>query len=302
MEKVIEQATLAMNPFSRTFPTWQDKEKAYLSSIIKRVTIAPVSYYPDDIVDDSSPKVQALIDCLLAEKEATEALDESYSGLIFVQRRDSVIALAEVLSRHPQTADIFRVGCLIGTSESRKRHSFLDITRMLLSQGQEDTLADFKIGAKNVIVSTSVAEEGIDIQACGSVIRWDPPQNMASWAQSRGRARRKRSTFTLMFEDGGVHQKDVAEWERLEMEMVALYNNNERHMMKPVEENETDEWKDVEDEELEYRVEETGYAVVSQHIIDSNLVSSSQGFTHSTFCRSSLGAFLCCDTTQCACR
>lgn len=253
---------LATNPFFRNLPTWQDKEKVYLSNIISRVTVTPVSYYPDDIVDDSSPKVQALIDCLLAEKEATEALNESYSGLIFVQRRDSVIALAEILSRHPQTADIFRVGCLIGTSESRKRHSFLDITRTLLSQDQEDTLTDFKIGEKNVIVSTSVAEEGIDIQACGSVIRWDPPQNMASWAQSRGRARRKRSTFTLMFEDGGVHQKDVAEWERLEMEMVALYNNNERHMMKLAAENKIDEWDDVEDEELQYRVEETGYAVV----------------------------------------
>jgi len=76
----------------------------------------------------------------------------------------------------------------------------------MLKEPHEDTLMAFKIDEKTVIISTAVAEEGIDIQACGSVIRWNPPPNMASWAQSRGRARRERSTYTMMFAKGGKDQ------------------------------------------------------------------------------------------------
>ena len=82
----------------------------------------------------------------------------------------------------------------------------MDITRNLVKESQENTLADVKIGKKNVIVSTLVAEE-----ACCSVIRWDPPLNMASWAQSRGRARKKCSTFTVMFDEDTRQREDVAE-------------------------------------------------------------------------------------------
>jgi endoribonuclease Dicer len=41
----------------------------------------------------------------------------------------------------------------------------MDITRDLGKDSQEETLSDFKDGEKNLIVSTAVAEEGIDIQA-----------------------------------------------------------------------------------------------------------------------------------------
>ena len=128
--------------------------------------------------------------------------NDLYSVIIFAQRRDTVITLAELLKRHPSTKDVFRVGFLIGSSESSYQHSMMDITRHnLVRESQENTPANFKIGEKNVIVSTSIADEGLDTQACCSVIRWDPPLNMASWAQSRGRARKKRSTFTVMFEE-----------------------------------------------------------------------------------------------------
>jgi ERCC4-related helicase len=128
----------------------------------------------------------------------------------------------------------------------------LDITRPFL-KSQNDTLTDFQAGKKNLIVSTAVAEEGIDIQACGSVIRWDPPPNMPSWAQSRGRARRKRSTFTLMFEQDGAHQKTVNDWENLEREMVALYNDASRNVKYAEEEEGV-----CDDNDIEFRVEATG--------------------------------------------
>ncbi|KIK64522.1 hypothetical protein GYMLUDRAFT_241067 [Collybiopsis luxurians FD-317 M1] len=155
--------------------------KAYLIGIINGITITPMSYYANDIVDDQS--------------------DKTFSALVFVQRRDVVLALSHLLSHHPVTTLEFQVGPLLGASDSSHRRAFLDIARRFVKQTQNEILIDFRLGERNLIVSTSVAEEGIDVQACGCGIRWDRPMNMASWAQSRGRARR-RSTFVMMFKEG----------------------------------------------------------------------------------------------------
>ncbi|KAF8074170.1 hypothetical protein FPV67DRAFT_791384 [Lyophyllum atratum] len=263
--EVIEHAKRAANPFNNIITTWKNKEKEYLLGIIERIAVLPVSFYPDDVLEETSDKVRALIETLLSEKLDSEAENESYSGLVFVQRRDTVLALAELLEHHPFTSGLFKFGRLLGTSDNAQRHSFLDITRTMLKESHEDTLMDFKIGEKTVIISTAVAEEGIDIQACGSVIRWDPPQNMASWAQSRGRARRERSTYTMMFAQGGKDQLNVSKWQNLEREMIALYNDPSREVPE-----ESDLATEEDDYELEFRVPSTG-ALLTLHSAVSHL-------------------------------
>ena len=252
--KVMDKTRQAANPYNNIMSTWRNTEKQYLLSILNRIVVSPVSFEEEDI-EDSSEKTNALVKCLLMEKVEAELNDDPYNVIIFVQRRDTVIALAELLKHHPLTKGVFRVGFLIGSSDSAYRHSMMDITRNLVRESQENTLADFKIGEKNVIVSTSVAEEGLDIQACCSVIRWDPPPNMASWAQSRGRARKKRSTFTVMFEEGTKQKEDVAKWENLEREMVALYNDPSRDLSLIQDE---DEGMSEEDNDMEFEVASTG--------------------------------------------
>ena len=252
--KVMDKTRQAANPYNNIMSSWKSSEKQYLLSIINRIVVSPISFEEEDI-EDSSEKTNALIKCLHMEKIEAELNDDSYNVIIFVQRRDTVIALAELLKHHPLTKDVFRVGFLIGSSDSSYRHSMMDITRNLIKDSQENTLADFKIGEKNVIVSTSVAEEGLDIQACCSVIRWDPPLNMASWAQSRGRARKKRSTFTVMFDEDTRQKEDVAKWENLEREMVALYTDPSRDLS--VIQDEDLEMSD-DDNDMEFEVASTG--------------------------------------------
>ncbi|KAK7040102.1 Dicer-like protein 2 [Paramarasmius palmivorus] len=244
--EVIQQAKVAAGPLQHVMKTWKIQEKAYLLSILEKISVIPPSYDPDDVSCDLSDKAAALIECLLHEKEQTEEQNEIFVGLVFVQRRDVVLALKEVLSNHPATASLFRVGSLLGTSESSHRHSMMDITRRMVKDTQDETLSDFKIGEKNLIISTAVAEEGIDVQACGCVIRWDLPQNMASWAQSRGRARKRKSTFILMFEEHSGDEQNVLKWQRLEHEMVTKYNDPSR--LDPPEFGE-----DIEDDDQEFR-------------------------------------------------
>lgn len=263
--EVIQKAKKTADPFNNIISSWKSSEKTYLLGIIDKIVVSPVSYHAADIQEESSDKVQKLIQILLEEKFSAEAENEAYSGLVFVKRRDVVLALTNLLKVHPFSASIFDFGCLLGSSSSAYRRSFLDITRSMLEQTPENTLADFRTGTKNVIISTAVAEEGIDIQACGSVIRWDPPMDMASWAQSRGRARKKKSTFTLIFENGGDGSQNVLKWENLEREMVKRYNDPTRLLQEELEETAVDE-----DDLLEFRVPTTG-ALLTPHSAVSHL-------------------------------
>ncbi|KAG2047355.1 hypothetical protein BDR06DRAFT_95351 [Suillus hirtellus] len=223
IESVVSRALDKQTPWDELIGTLQPKEKNYLINHLSQIKLTPLSYDPMDIEAGITDKVRVLLETLEYEKDWSESSNEPYSGLIFFTRRDGVLALSEVMRNHPRSAH-FRLGCLLGSSQSSYRNTFLDITRTLLKdQAQADVLEGFRSGDRNLIIATSVAEEGLDIQACGNVIRWDIPDNMASWAQSRGRARRRRSSFVLMFESSGIDDARVAEFENLEAQMTALY-------------------------------------------------------------------------------
>lgn len=257
IQRVVEFALENASPYSDITTAWQSREKAYLIRHLKSIKVTPVSYDPQSIENGLSDKLRVLIRTLEEEKDRAETFNEQYSGIVFITRRDTVLALTTVLEHHPRTSDqdSFRVGCLLGSSESSYRSSLLDITRKIPREPQAETLDKFRSGEKNLIVATAVAEEGLDIQACGNVIRWDIPNNMASWAQSRGRARRKRSTFVLMFERGGIDDTRIAQFEQLEKDMVAQYNKERKAVKIP-----PSVVSEIDDEfELcEFQVESTG--------------------------------------------
>lgn len=48
------------------------------------------------------------------------------------------------------------------------------------------------------MIATKVGEEGLDIQTCCLVIRYDLPETVASFIQSRGRARMRESEYVLL--------------------------------------------------------------------------------------------------------
>ena len=258
--KVIEKARAAGGPFQDVVRRWQDSEKHYLLEALGRVQVIPVSYDPGDICEGCNHRLNVLIEALMNEKLDFESNDMEFSGIIFVTRRDAVIALAEVLQHHPFTKDTFCVGSLLGSSSDSRRTSFLDITRSLITQTTAETLRDFKLGDKNLIVSTSVAEEGIDVQSCCSVIRWDLPQNMISWAQSRGRARKRKSTFVIMTEVD--KDSSVLHWEDLERQMVELYNDPSRDFQEEVEEPD-----EPGEEGVVFRVEKTGWVFCFRNVV-----------------------------------
>lgn len=248
--EVIRHARRA-DPQRSVMFNWKADDRRYLLQNLDKIQLVPVADDPDEIRRMLTPKVEALSACLIAEEDDAREAGETYSGLVFVERRATVIALAEMLSRLPETAQLFRIGRLLGSSTSSHHRGFLDITREIVKESHTKTLEDFRGGQKNLIVSTSVGEEGIDIQACGSVIRYDPPQNVVAWAQSRGRARRKRSTFVMMLEQGKQHELTIQKWFDIERRMMELYTAPNRAAP-------TYEDDDEDEDERVFRVDSTG--------------------------------------------
>ena len=64
---------------------------------------------------------------------------------------------------------------------------FLHYLSGMTRNDQENILKLFKDGRHKIIVATSVAEEGLDIQKCNLVIRYDHVTNEIAMVQARGR-------------------------------------------------------------------------------------------------------------------
>lgn len=95
--------------------------------------------------------------------------------IVFSQYRDTCDMLIEKLSTIPGA----RVGKLIGQSRGG-----------LKQKEQMNVLSDFHSGVFNVVVSTSVGEEGLDVASTNAVIFYEPVPSEIRTIQRRGRTGR----------------------------------------------------------------------------------------------------------------
>jgi endoribonuclease Dicer len=78
----------------------------------------------------------------------------------------------------------------------------------------------------NLLVGTSVLEEGIDIPKCNLVIHFNVPQVYRSYVQSKGRARAQDAYYILMIEEDKTHHfvNELAQY--FEIEQVGSNSNS----------------------------------------------------------------------------
>ncbi|KAF8723143.1 hypothetical protein HU200_022299 [Digitaria exilis] len=140
-----------------------------------------------------SSKVDTLINVFKSFGSSEEVL-----CLIFVERIMTAKAV-ERFMRGIVNFSRFSISYLTGGSTSKDA---------LSPAVQRFTLDLFRAGKVNLLFTTDVTEEGIDVPNCSCVIRFDLPRTVCSYVQSRGRARRSNSSYVLMIERGNLVQQE----------------------------------------------------------------------------------------------
>jgi dsRNA-specific ribonuclease len=192
-------------------------EKEYISKLLKQVDTTGTTNPLQRSEFDISNKFSKLIDIMLAQDPSV------FRGIIFVQERAVVSVLARLLSVHPQTRNLFKIGTMVGTSTNEYRDG--NIAEFVTLGSQGDALADFRAGKLNLLVATSVLEEGIDVPACNTVICFQKPANLKSFVQRRGRARQRDSKLIILHE---ANDSKVTDWRQLEENMRQMYADDQR--------------------------------------------------------------------------
>ncbi|SPO31957.1 related to cell cycle control protein dicer [Ustilago trichophora] len=144
--------------------------------------------------NNASPKVLRLIEML----KCFEPSKAEFCGIIFVERRQTATLLVELIKRvpglefiHPEFLLGHENGSASGGAPGMDWHDQVQVLNRF--RRRKPT---------NLLVATSIAEEGLDIQAANLVIRFDLFNRHISFLQSRGRARAKESRFIIMAETG----------------------------------------------------------------------------------------------------
>ncbi|KAG6006750.1 hypothetical protein E4U21_006735 [Claviceps maximensis] len=211
----------------KIFDNWVDNEKQYVASFLHRLALPQPHHMPRN-GDEISDKVGALIRELLF-------IDDSIVCIIFATERATVSILCDLLCSCPRIAQKYRIGSMVGSSNYQSKRNALYEPP---SDPSQTALQEFRSGKLDILIATSVLEEGIDVPACNMVICFDHPSTPKAFVQRRGRARMEDSTLLLLSE----HQSPtIKRWEALEEEMKAVYQDTQREIMqlRQVEDSET---------------------------------------------------------------
>lgn len=132
---------------------------------------------------------------LQSDRYVKDADQKSSKIMVFTQYRDSLEMIHQKLEKEGiKSAKFFG-------QASR------DGEKGLTQKEQKEIIKAFKIGEYDVLLSTSVAEEGIDIPAVDLVILYEPVPSEVRMIQRRGRTGRKRSGRVKVFITNGTRDE-----------------------------------------------------------------------------------------------
>ena len=116
-----------------------------------------------------------------------------------MERRYTALVLSEqinIIARLDHELTFIKSKFVVGHGTSGKG-SYSSETEMNFKK-QEKVLRQFRRHDFNLLIATSVVEEGLDIPECNLVCRFDFPKNYCSYVQSKGRARAKESRYYIL--------------------------------------------------------------------------------------------------------
>ena len=145
-------------------------------------------------------------------------------AIIFTDKRHTASCLAKLIQSKSQTdLNLKHIKCCFVVG-----HNIGQNVKSMKSKEQDKILSCFRKGKINLLIATSVIEEGIDVPRCNLVIRFDLPQTFRSYVQSKGRARDKPSTFVLLVNEETQSINDITDYHILEKELISVCQSDRK--------------------------------------------------------------------------
>ena len=181
---------------------------------------------------------------LLRDPSICSGKSSQLVGIIFTERRTTAASLCSLLSHQSRTVpELSHIKCdyVVG-HDAKVKTTYLRKEAKMTSKKQGGVLEKFRRGKINLLVATSVVEEGVDVPRCNTVIRFDFPQNFRSYVQSKGRARARESQYILLIprEDERRLRAELTNYNSLVKELERVCHNRHindsyDHLMEEVE-------------------------------------------------------------------
>lgn len=158
-------------------------------------------------------------------------------GVIFVNKTMTAKVLFFLLSELSKCEDAYRFLSPLYTSEKTNDDILGGRDIELEHRKQEEVLKKFRIHECNLLISTSVLEEGIDIPKCNFVMRFDFPKNYQSYVQCKSRARATDALHVLLVPDDEPQKyvQQLAHYHYIEKILLAKCSNKETNELEEVE-------------------------------------------------------------------
>ncbi|KAF1760045.1 hypothetical protein GCK72_008291 [Caenorhabditis remanei] len=189
-------------------------------------------------------------------KRMNREVPEKLSAIVFVDQRYIAYALYVMIRNVRQWETKFKFvqsDYVVGASGQNLANS----DNQGLHKRQTEALRRFHKNEINVLIATSVLEEGVDVKQCNLVIKFDRPLDMRSYVQSKGRARKMGSRYVVMVDHKDVPScdSDLKDFQQIEKILLSRH----RTVNNPTEDDSIDfNLDDVDHLMPPYVVESTG--------------------------------------------
>lgn len=175
---------------------------------------------------DRHPKMQKALELMLAhfsqaeEEENTLGQKNNTRAMVFCSLRPCVMELVDMFNEHP---NLLRATKFVGQSNGKDERD-----KGFNQKEQKKTINEFKAGTFNILVSTSIGEEGLDIGEVDFVVLYDMPRQSIKLLQRIGRTGRKRDgiVHVLMSENREDMNWDTAQQTHRDIQEEILHSRN----------------------------------------------------------------------------
>ena len=128
-------------------------------------------------------------------------------AILFVETKKQATGLSRWVSSTPSLSSI---RSQVVTGQTR------DTGLKMTKAEQDQAIQGFREGQHNLLIATSVLEEGIDVPACNLVVRYQSVSNEIAQVQSKGRARAANSqTFTVISSSSNKRYQELVNEEKI---------------------------------------------------------------------------------------